>query len=162
MQSLKNAMKELRGISRGLSLPDLAKLDLSECAAQAVTEHNKAHGANAQFVDQSVGSVDVNDAIKLCVYRFLQESLSNAARHAIASSITVELNVEEDWIDVLVSDNGRGFTPDELPGVREDGGQGLLGLSDRAATLGGAFVITSHPGNGTQARLRLPIWEDNA
>jgi signal transduction histidine kinase len=162
MQSLKNAMKELRGISRGLSLPDLATLDLSECAAQAVTEHNKAHEANAQFVDQSVGSVDVNDAIKLCVYRFLQESLSNAARHAIASSITVELNVEEDWIDVLVSDNGRGFTPDELPGVREDGGQGLLGLSDRAATLGGAFVITSHPGNGTQARLRLPIWENNA
>ena len=92
----------------------------------------------------------------------MQESLSNAARHAVASSITVELNVEDDWIDVLVSDNGRGFAPDELLGVRDDGGQGLLGLSDRAATLGGAFVIASHPGNGTQARLRLPIWEDDA
>lgn len=158
--SLDNAMKELRGISRGLALPDLARLDLAACAAQAVTEHNKGFGSDVRFDDVTGGDVWANDATKLCVYRFLQETLSNAARHAHAQSISARLSLVENWIEVVVSDDGCGFVPDETAGVRDDGGQGLIGLTDRAATLGGTFLITSNTGQGTQACLRLPVMKE--
>ena len=158
--SLDNAMRELRGISRGLALPDLAKHDLAECASRAVHEHNKGFGSGAQFVDVTSGKVRANSAIKICVYRFLQEALSNAARHANAQSISAKLNLVGNLIEVVVSDDGCGFVPDETAGLRDDGGQGLIGLSDRAATLGGTFLITSIAGEGTHACLRLPVLEE--
>lgn len=159
-QSLANAMTELRGISRGLALPDLATLDLGGCVARAIADHNKSFGSEAKLIDEVSTLIETSYATKLCVYRFLQESLSNAARHAIASEINVEVTVDSTWIDVTVSDNGRGFDLHEQASVRDDGGQGLLGLSDRAATLGGEIDITSNPGNGTQIQLHLPILED--
>ena len=158
--SLDNAMKELRGISRGLALPDLAKHNLADCAAQAVNEHNKGFGSDVHFFDVTSGAVRANSAIRLCVYRFLQEALSNAARHANAKTISAKLELVDNCIEVVVSDDGCGFVPDETMGLRDDGGQGLIGLSDRAATLGGTFSITSVAGEGTYACLRLPILEE--
>jgi signal transduction histidine kinase len=159
-RSLENAMTELRGISRGLSLPDLATLGLKGCAAQAVNDHNKGFGSNAKLFDKTDAEIDVSYAKKLCVYRFLQEALSNASRHAQATEIAVELALDVGWINVCVSDNGRGFNTQEPLKVREDGGQGLMGLSDRAATLGGHIEVTSQPDLGTEIRLFLPIVED--
>lgn len=159
-ESLANAMTELRAISRGLSLPDLAKLDLKDCAAQAVRDHNKSFGSNARLIENPAIDIDTSFATRLCVYRFLQESLSNASRHAEATEIAVKLAVNREWITVLVTDNGKGFEQDAASGVRDDGGQGLVGLSDRAATLGGKVEITSQPGKGTTVRLLLPISED--
>lgn len=159
-QSLEIAMKELRGISRGLSLPDLATLDLNGCVKQAVNDHNKSFGSDAKLLDETITKIDMSDAKKLCVYRFIQESLANASRHAQATEITVRLTINSDWIDVKVADNGRGFDTQTPAKVREDGGQGLLGLSDRAATLGGKILMTSQPAIGTEIRLRLPLSEE--
>ena len=58
-------------------------------------------------------------------------------------------SVEGGEIKVIVSDNGQGFEPHLQSGLREDGGQGLIGLSDRAATLNGQIEINSAPGAGT-------------
>ena len=160
MQALASAMKELRGISRGLSLPDLALLDLKGCARQAVDDHNKSFGSDAKLSIKQPGTFDTSYATKLCVYRFLQESLSNASRHAHATEIVVELTLDNSRIEVVVSDNGRGFDVNAPVEMRDDGGQGLLGLADRAATLGGEIETNSNPGMGTKICLRLPIAED--
>lgn len=159
-QSLANAMTELRGISRGLSLPDLATLDLKGCVTQAVNDHNKSFGSDARLADVTDVTIDASYAIKLGVYRFLQESLSNASKHAQASEIVAELTVEDSWINVAVSDNGRGFDTAIPAAVRDDGGQGLLGLADRAATLGGTVEVKSELGKGTRICLHLPITEN--
>ena len=158
-QSLANAMRELRGISRGLSLPDLAMLDVKDCAAQAVNDHKKSFGADVKLSNQVLQDIDTSYEIKLGLYRFLQESLSNASRHAQANEIAVELSVDSGWINVIVMDDGHGFSAATPAAVRDDGGQGLLGLADRAATLGGEIEITSELGKGTKIGLRLPISE---
>ncbi|MGX9857296.1 sensor histidine kinase (plasmid) [Limimaricola variabilis] len=159
-QALASAMSELRAISRGLALPDLARLDLGQCAAQAVRDHNKSFGSQAELQGDSIGAIDASYATKLCVYRFLQEALSNASRHAQATEIRVALKMQGDWINVIVSDNGQGFDPQLRSELRDDGGQGLPGLSDRAATLGGEVAIKSELGKGSELRLRLPMSED--
>ena len=159
-QSLENAMKELRGISRGLSLPDLATFDLNGCVKQAVNDHNKSFGSDAKLLKETVTKIDISYAKKICLYRFTQEAISNARRHAHATEITVRMMIDSDWINVTVSDNGRGFDTQTPWRVREDGGQGLPGLSDRAATLGGKMTIMSKPAIGTEIRLQLPFSEE--
>jgi len=159
-KSLANAMTELRAISRGLALPDLAMLSLTACAAQAVNDHNKSFGSDATFDDQSDVDVRVPYAAKLCVYRFLQEALANATRHAEATILNVGLVVDGREIEVTVSDNGRGFDQKSQTGLREDGGQGLPGLADRAETLNGKIEINSSLGAGTTIRLVLPFSEE--
>lgn len=158
--ALSNAMTELRAISRGLALPDLATLSLAGCIAQAVTDHNKSFGSNATLVDEMEKSLQVSYATKLGVYRFLQEALSNANRHANATSIKARVSVENGQIQVVVSDDGQGFEVQSQSGLREDGGQGLVGLADRAATLNGRIEIDTAPGVGTEIRLLLPPVEE--
>ena len=158
--ALANAMKELRAISRGLALPDISSLDLQSCIKQAVKDHNKSFNSDAKLRDVPSVKLNANYATKLCVYRFLQESLSNAVRHAHASKIVVEIELNDYNISVAVIDNGLGFDPRKNSGLREDGGQGLLGLRDRAATLSGEISITSNLDCGTNIRLHLPILEE--
>ncbi|MBJ3762101.1 sensor histidine kinase [Maribius pontilimi] len=153
------AMKELRAISRGLALPDLASLSLSDCARQAVDDHNKSYGASAVFTDATGGQLSVPFATKLCVYRFVQEALANASRHAQATDIRVRLSSRGGELDVTVRDDGIGFDASTAPGLRDEGGQGLPGLSDRAETLGGRVDIASRPGAGTRIALFLPLAE---
>ena len=159
-KSLSNAMTELRAISRGLALPDLAILSLTACAAQAVNDHNKSFGSNATLDDRSDIDVRAPYATKLCVYRFLQEALANATRHADATILNVQALVDDGKIEVTVSDNGRGFDQQSQTGLREDGGQGLPGLADRAETLNGKIEIHSNIGVGTTIRLVLPFSEE--
>lgn len=159
-KALASAMTELRAISRGLALPDLAKLSLNGCLSQAITDHNKSFGSNATLASEAAENIEVSYATKLCIYRFLQETLSNAHRYAQATSINVRVSSEEDLITVVVSDDGKGFEPQSQMGLREDGGQGLIGLADRAATLNGHIEIDSAPDAGTQIRLILPLMEE--
>lgn len=159
-KALASAMTELRAISRGLALPDLAKLSLNDCMTQSITDHNKSFGSNATLASEAAESIEVPYATKLCIYRFLQETLSNAHRYAQATSITVRVSSEEDQIKVIVSDDGKGFEPQSQMGLREDGGQGLIGLADRAATLNGHIEIDSATDAGTEIRLILPLMEE--
>ncbi len=158
--ALSNAMTELRAISRGLALPDLATLSLDGCIAQAVSDHNKSFGTNAKLVEETKERTEVSYATKLCIYRFLQEALANANRHANATSVEVRVSVENGRVKVVVSDDGQGFETQSQSGLREDGGQGLVGLADRAATLNGQIDIDTAPGVGTTITLRLPLMEE--
>lgn len=155
--ALANAMTELRAISRGLALPDLSAMTIKDCVEQAVSNHNKTFRSDVQLRVDANPTVGATYSTKLCVYRFVQEALSNASRHAKATEISVQLKVDTEWVDIAVSDNGIGFHADARSAVREDGGQGLIGLSDRAATLGGQIEIQSESGKGTVLRLHLPI-----
>ncbi|NNK77807.1 MAG: two-component sensor histidine kinase [Litoreibacter sp.] len=157
--SLDAAMRELRAISRGLSLPDLESLSLIATIARAIDDHAKAFGGNIEdSIDQSLNE-PAPHAIKLCCYRFLQETLYNAHKHADGKAITITAERRGPSVLLSVSDDGEGFEPRDHSYVRQDGGQGLMGLRDRAETLRGHIEIVSRPGAGTTVSLELPITE---
>lgn len=98
---------------------------------------------------------DIPLEAKESLYRVAQEALHNAARHARASKIEVELRVEDDAhaIALEVSDDGVGFDPaGSFPGHL-----GLSSMRERAGRLNGTLEITSTPGEGTRIRIRLPL-----
>ena len=85
------------------------------------------------------------------LWRMLQEALTNVRRHSRARRVSVVLRTEGEDLIAEVSDDGRGFGPEVVPGV----GQGSM--RERAAALGGELQIESEPGGGTTVRLRAPL-----
>jgi signal transduction histidine kinase len=89
--------------------------------------------------------------LEIAVYRLVQESLTNAVKHARAETVTVRLRQEKATIVVTVSDDGSGFDT-----RRADGGFGLIGMQERVELVGGRLAIDSTPGQGTTVRAELP------
>ena len=88
------------------------------------------------------------------IFRVFQELLTNVARHAQATWVAVTLRQTEEKVTLEVSDNGRGIREEEL---RDPQSLGLLGMSERAALMGGSIEISGGPGGGTMAVLTIPV-----
>ena len=85
-------------------------------------------------------------------YFLIGEAVTNALKHAEASRIEISLAVRDEWLEVTVSDDGRGFLAGE--GIRRGG---LLHMEDRARSFGGQLAITSSPGKGTTVIATFPL-----
>ncbi|MEU6712354.1 sensor histidine kinase [Nonomuraea sp. NPDC046802] len=108
-------------------------------------------------------------AVGLSAYRIVQESLSNAMRHAPGATVAVDISRERDTIRVWVA-NGPGTTPTSGPAAEPTDGatqtrgarQGLVGMRERAALLGGALEAGPSPDGGFEVRATLPIPEQES
>ena len=88
------------------------------------------------------------------VFRIVQESLNNIAKHAAASQVIVTLDKTQDAVRLRVQDNGCGFFSD---GARKPQSLGLMGLRERAQLLGGSVAISSARGKGTTVEVSIPL-----
>ena len=110
-QSLDDSMREIRSISAGLILPNIEDAQLDEVVALAARTHEQRTTTTVEL-DQDGGSDrDLPAAIKICSFRFVQEALSNAFRHAGGVGQRVRLRCNEDRVLLEVSDAGPGFEP---------------------------------------------------
>ena len=87
--------------------------------------------------------------ISTALFRILQEALTNVAVHANADMVNVDLVVTDNAISLVISDNGRGITPDE---IKAPNSLGLLGMRERVEFLKGSFSVSGAPGRGTTIR----------
>lgn len=106
-------------------------------------------------IEVKVAADDVPDSLpdeaRTCIYRVVQEALNNAAGHASASSVRVDVRQDKDGMRVAIQDNGSGFDPSQ------ERGMGILGMEERVRSLGGLFRIDSEKGTGTVVSLLLPV-----
>jgi signal transduction histidine kinase len=93
-------------------------------------------------------------AVEVAAYRIATEAVSNAVRHAGASTCTVSLGLSGEDLLVEITDDGRGVPADAVPGV------GSTSMRERAAELGGTLDVTTAAGAGTTVRARLPLAGD--
>jgi signal transduction histidine kinase len=100
-------------------------------------------------------SEEIPDEYRICIYRFVQEALNNAARHSSAKNARVTVEQTADEILVCVIDDGRGFDPQRARGL------GILGMEERVRRLGGMFTIDSKPGGGTTLKAEFPLFPLN-
>jgi signal transduction histidine kinase len=92
--------------------------------------------------------------VDLAAYRIIQESLTNAVRHAGPATATVALSWGDGWLGVDVTDTGRGASANG--DAADGGGHGLLGMRERAAAVGGTLEAGPRSGGGFSVRARLP------
>jgi len=100
------------------------------------------------------GSTEFDDATSTALFRIVQETLTNVARHANATNVAITFKNEGNNIALVVKDDGRGIQGSE---ISRSASLGLLGMRERAAALGGQFQITSVPGKGTTVKVVLPV-----
>jgi signal transduction histidine kinase len=97
------------------------------------------------------------------VFLIFKESVNNVLKHASAASVRVNFRLEAGRLELVISDDGRGFEPVDsvtLSGEYEPtdgtGGNGLYSMRRRAAEMGGSYEVRSKPGEGTTVTLSLP------
>lgn len=149
-KSLGEAMQEIRDICRGLTLPELDTLDLDAVLSRVVSAHGARTGLPVAL-DLTGPLPTLSQAAKICVYRFVQETLSNATRHAAGTAQSVTVTASDSGPTIAVQDEGPGFDRGTAAI-----GLGLAGLEERIAGLGGRFALETGAGQGTTVRMVLP------
>jgi len=151
--ALQEALAEIRCMSAGLTLPELSCVSPSDVLRLAVRNHERRTATSVTCELEGLPH-HVPAPTKSCLYRFAQEALNNAYRHAGGRGQTVRARLRENMIEVEVADSGPGFEPDvEVVGNH----LGLLGMRERVASLGGTLEINSRPGAGTRLTTRLKM-----
>ena len=151
-----SAMKELRTISAGLRLPEIAPISLAETVQRAVHDFEKKTGSNITLT-LGVLPDEAPLPVKITAYRVLKEALANGFRHAGGAGLTVHVYTntsEQEELVVEISDNGPGF---DLQNPPVDNRLGLVGMRERVELLGGEFELHSTVGQGTAVRAILPL-----
>jgi signal transduction histidine kinase len=102
---------------------------------------------------QIEGSLDrLPDKHRTCIFRVVQEALTNVARHAQAGNICIWIHGGEQAVHLTIEDDGIGFNPRQ----QHRRGLGLLGIEERVRELGGTVEWISQPQKGTTIKLELP------
>src|SRR5205823_5802868 len=92
------------------------------------------------------------------LYRIVQESLTNTARHANARKVIISINEDKEAVYATITDDGCGFNVGTLLKAPDhERGLGLAGMSERALLLGGSLDIHASPGQGTTIEVRIPL-----
>ncbi len=104
----------------------------------------------------AAGTAVPTGTLAIAVFRIFQEMLSNVARHACATAVTIRILAEDGLLGIEVTDDGRGAPVAAFDSPRA---YGVLGMRERAGHFGGELAISSRPGAGTAVRLRIPIPE---
>ena len=151
------ALTETRRIMAGLRPLVLDQLGLVPALRGLAEERARAGGAAIQVVAEPP-DLQLDPEIESVLYRIAQEAITNASKHARASSISVRLAVDAATVRLEVRDDGAGFTPEALEAEERDGTTrlGLIGMRERAELIGAEFDLESAPGDGTAIRVRLP------
>ncbi|MDB5882111.1 MAG: hypothetical protein JWP43_1989 [Ramlibacter sp.] len=146
------AIASVRRIATELRPPILDDLGFGEAVTWQAGEFGKRSGLEVVVDLQAADRVE-DKGVATALYRIVQESLTNIARHAGASKVEVSLTAEGETLVLTVRDNGTGI--DEA--ARQGSGIGLVSMRERATALGGQLTIISTPGEGAIITVALPM-----
>lgn len=150
-QVLGDVLREVRSISAGFALPELAYLSLEATIELAVRSHRELAGIAVRIATEGIPQ-NPPLAIKTIVYRVIQEALSNGYRHGRATRQWVEARGSAGRLSIIVGDDGAGFVSDQ-----RGTGLGIPGMRARVLSAGGDFAVQSQPGCGTRVTATFEI-----
>jgi signal transduction histidine kinase len=152
-KKISDIVKEIRNVSHDLHPAILRHTGLAAAARSNCTDFSRRNGIRIEFI--TAGDVDhVSNDIALCIYRILQESLHNIQSHAGASKVSISLTRSSKQVELVVSDNGRGF---DQSNPQNRHGLGLLSMDERARMVKGEMRITTQRSSGTSLQVRIPV-----
>lgn len=145
MQEVRNAVAALRPAS-------IATLSLPQAMTQLANEFERSMEGIQITLDLETPLPLLSPDVQVAFYRAAQEAFTNMRKHSQASKVLVRLRYEDESLELLVLDNGRGIAPTE-----KGGGFGLLGLHERFALLGGQAVYGQAEQGGFRVSVRAPV-----
>ncbi len=151
------SITELRNIMADLRPAQLDDLGLVPALRWYVGQYTGRHPDLAVTLSADRLAKRLPPGLETVLFRAAQEALTNIARHARASQVTLELSQDASSVRLIVADNGVGFDVNAPPKYERGSGLGLVGMRERVALVGGTCVIGSEPGGGTRISIELPV-----
>ena len=156
IDSLKKSLIEEMGAIHNLAL-ELRPSVLDDMGLVAALElylnqFRERHGLHVDLVKIGMEDKRADHCVETCIYRIIQESLTNVVKHAKADTIKILLELRQENIRGIIEDNGSGFDLCKIPRER----LGIYGMEERASLLGGTLKVDSEPGQGTMVSFTIP------
>jgi len=150
-QLVDNVVRTVRDLSLGLRPSMLDDFGLQPALEWHVRDVNRRYGLAVDLTTH--GDFDtLPDPHRTCIYRVVQEALTNCVRHAQATRVQVNLDRRGDALEASIADDGVGFESG-----RARVGLGLRGIEERVRDLKGSVAVTTTPQGGTTIRVVLPL-----
>ena len=145
-------IKDVRSIAIRLRPGVLDDLGLVDALEWLTSDFENRSGITCVFEHKDVP--ELNETVSTAAYRICQEAMTNVARYAKASRVSVVLKADMNTLSLSVRDDGKGF---DIEGLSEFEGVGIAGMRERAALAGGILEVMSEKGKGCHVRFKVPI-----
>lgn len=158
---LQQAIEEVRRISMDLRPSILDDLGILATLGWFCREYQASHGGIRVELHTEACEADIPEALKVTIFRIVQEGLNNVAKHAQSDTVRITLACSAGAITLEIADEGVGFDPSEIAAKRGRciGGAGLVSMRERSEYSGGRFSVKSRKGHGTRIRI---VWAEGA
>ena len=151
-QTTHDTLQEMRGLIYDLRPISLKDIGLSAAIREQI---ERLEREDCRISLELHGVRRLADAVEAGLFRITQEALRNAVKHSGASNITCALRCEDDQVRLMVKDDGRGFSAENVAAKKQS--FGILGMRERTEMLQGRFVIETSPMHGTCITVEIPI-----
>ena len=153
--AIKDAIRDIRDISRGASLPDVERKPIVTVIEGLVDAHSGRTGSDVALSIDLGRRKDLPMAVKICALRVIQEGLTNAWRHSEGAGQEVAVRLKDEILQVTVRDQGAGLKSEPRDGDLY--GLGLAGLTGRVESLGGSLTLRNRRDGPTGTELAMEI-----
>ena len=158
---VRETIEEAHRISSNLRPSALDDMGLLAAVRSSCRELKELYERIQIETEIGIQEEDVQEPLKIVIYRVLQEALNNVVKHGGADTVRVLLTKTERSLELSIRDNGQGFDPEEkLSGESQMGGMGLVGMKERTELSNGTFEIASEKGKGTVIKAKWPLTSD--
>ena len=147
-----NTLNTTRKIMTDLRPEVLFLIGFVEAVKLYVTNFKERYKVVCLF-ENTISELKLDSQQSVALYRILQESLTNIAKHAKATRVNIKLGMNDDKLVLEIKDNGIGF---KTALKSKPNSYGLLGMKERVYLLEGILIISSHPGEGTSVKVEIP------
>ncbi|HXW01508.1 MAG TPA: PAS domain-containing sensor histidine kinase [Anaerolineae bacterium] len=159
-----HAQKLLQGVVRGLRTmaaesrpPTLAPFGLEKAIKSHIDRLQQAHRELKVKLELMPDGQMLPEQTRLALFRIYQAALNNVLRHATAHQVIIRFRLDEEQVVLEVQDDGQGFElPERWIEIARQGHLGLIGMVERAESIGGQLNVVSAPGQGTVIQAIVP------
>ena len=154
-QLVKDAMEEIRKLSKTLLPPSLGEVGLQEALNDVIEKIKLVNDSIHFLIDWQIPNENtLSEKLKLTIFRIVQEQLNNIFKHAKASNIIITIQQEGEILRLSIKDDGIGFDP-----AKKRNGVGLQNITSRAELLNGTVLIKSSPGSRMRINNRFYLYK---
>ncbi len=162
-ETVRESLRDIRKIIYDLLPMSLADLGLVPTLEKLVRDFEDETGIHVVFIADQQSTHLMKQLIEVTLFRVVQEGLSNIRKHAGATQVQISISLRADESELLIKDNGIGFDPATLAGVRDtDRGYGLYSMRERVDLLKGTMVLNTAPSKGTEIHVIIPLSDEEA
>ena len=155
-EAIIEAISELRNLSHSMMPPSFENSSFEDVVNDLVYKINLAGNLNLELSLPPAGRLEqIGSDLKLCLYRIIQEQVSNILKYAKARNVEIIIEIDEPGCSLTIEDDGVGFDV-----LKRKKGIGLKNIESRCGLFNGTFTIESAPGQGCKIIVQIPASED--